>query len=213
MGYMLSEKTMRIIVTAGGTREYIDPVRFISNASTGKMGYAIAKAAAEAGHSVTLITAPVSLEKPKGVEVIDVVTSSDMFEAVKSVFNRTDCLIMAAAVSDYRPVKTSAKKIKKHQSDLTITLEPTTDIIKWAGENKSEQIIVGFALEDTDLLKNAEAKMKAKNMDMIVANSPAAISSDTSQVHIKIRCSDWISLPEADKSATAAKIIEMLERI
>ncbi len=202
---------MKIIVTAGGTREYIDPVRFISNASTGKMGYAIANAAAAAGHNVTLITAPTCLEKPAGVKIVDVVTSSDMFEAVKAAFDDADCLIMAAAVSDYRPQTVSDKKIKKSQSQLTIALEPTADIIKWAGENKSRQIIVGFALEDTDLLKNAEAKMRAKNMDMIVANSPAAISRDASQVHIKTRGTAWISLPEADKSTTAKKIIEMVE--
>ena len=205
------KNAMKIVITAGGTREYIDPVRFISNASTGKMGYALVKAAAAAGHNVTLITAPRGLEKPAGVEVVDVVTSCDMFEAVKAAFGCADCLIMAAAVSDYRPQTVADKKIKKAQSQLTITLEPTIDIIKWAGENKSRQIIVGFALEDTDLLKNAEAKMRAKNMDIIVANSPEAISADASQVYIKTRGNDWISLPQADKHATAKRIIEMIE--
>ncbi len=204
---------MKIVVTAGGTREYIDPVRFISNASTGKMGYAIAVAAAKAGHSVILITAPTGLTKPAGVKVVDVVTSGDMFDAVKAKFATADCLIMAAAVSDYKPQITSGKKIKKAQTQLTITLEPTADIIKWAGENKTRQIIVGFALEDTDLLENAQAKMQAKNMDMIVANSPAAISSDTSEVYVKIKGSEWIRFPESDKSATAQKIIEMVEAV
>lgn len=205
--------TMKILVTAGGTREYIDPVRFISNASTGKMGYAIAAAAAAAGHEVTMISAPTWLEKPLNVKTIDVVTSNDMYEAVKSLFNDVDCLIMAAAVSDYRPAATSTKKIKKHQSNLNIILEPTTDIIRWAGENKKSQIIVGFALEDTDLLTNAEAKMKAKNMDMIVANTPAAISADTSRVHIKVRGKDWVSMAETNKSQTAKSIIAMIEAI
>ncbi|MFI4913295.1 MAG: phosphopantothenoylcysteine decarboxylase [Sedimentisphaeraceae bacterium JB056] len=204
---------MRILVTAGGTREYIDPVRFISNASTGKMGYAIAQAALEAGHDVTLISAPVSLAVPQGADVIDVITSEDMFEAVKANINNFDCLIMAAAVSDYRPKISSDKKIKKEQAELTIELEPTTDILKWVGEHKRKQIIVGFALEDTNLLENAQSKMTAKKMDMIVANSPAAISADSSQVHIKIASEDWQTIPTTTKNITAAAIIKIIEGI
>ena len=204
---------MRILVTAGGTREYIDPVRFISNASTGKMGYAIAQAALEAGHDVTLISAPVSLAVPQGADVIDVITSEDMFEAVKANINNFDCLIMAAAVSDYRPKISSDKKIKKEQAELTIELEPTTDILKWVGEHKRKQIIVGFALEDTNLLENAQSKMTAKKMDMIVANSPAAISADSSQVHIKIAGEDWQTIPTTTKNITAAAIIKIIEGI
>jgi phosphopantothenoylcysteine synthetase/decarboxylase len=203
---------MKIIVTAGGTREYIDPVRFISNASTGKMGYAIAEAAVAAGHDVTLITAPAAIEPPKNAKIVSVVTSSDMFEAVKQNFHSADCLIMSAAVSDYRPKKSSDKKIKKAQAQLTIELEPTVDIIKWAGENKNRQIIVGFALEDENLLENAAGKMAAKNMDIIVANSPAAISAESSQVHIKISGGDWLTLPHSGKNETAVFLIEKIEQ-
>jgi phosphopantothenoylcysteine decarboxylase / phosphopantothenate---cysteine ligase len=203
---------MKIIVTAGGTREYIDPVRFISNASTGKMGYAIAAAALAGGHEVTLISAAVAVEPPDGAEVVAVVTADDMFEAVKRRFADTDCLIMAAAVSDYRPKAASDKKIKKSQAQLTIELEPTTDILKWAGENKKGQMIVGFALEDENLLENAGSKMAAKNMDMIVANSPAAISAESSQVHLRLIGGDWLALPHRSKTETAACIIKRIEQ-
>lgn len=204
---------MNILITAGGTREYIDPVRFISNASTGKMGYALASAAVAGGHCVTLISAPVAIEPPDGVKIIDVVTSEDMFEAVQDAFAQTDCLIMAAAVSDYRPKSQSNKKIKKADTELTITLEPTTDIIKWAGQHKQKQTIVGFALEDTNLLENAESKMTAKNMNMIVANSPAAISADSSEIHIKVAGEDWQTLPASAKNDTAILIIKKLEEL
>ena len=204
---------MNIVITAGGTREYIDPVRFISNASTGKMGYSLAQAAIDAGNSVVLISAPVSLQAPIGARLVNVVSSADMFEAVKAAFADADCLIMAAAVSDYRPKKPSAKKIKKTQTTLTLDLEPTTDIIKWAGANKDGRTIVGFALEDTDLLANAEKKMKAKNMDMIVANSPEAISSNSSVVHILAQGEKWQTLPAAEKPITAKIIIEAIENV
>ena len=129
---------MNFLITAGGTREYIDPVRFISNASSGKMGYALAAAAINAGHSVTLITAPTNLLPPKGAKTVAVETSAEMFAAVKKYFAKCDCLIMAAAVSDYAPVKTSKTKIKKSDTVLTIKLKPTTDILKWAGQHKKK---------------------------------------------------------------------------
>ena len=204
---------MKIVITAGGTREYIDPVRFISNASTGKMGYALAQAAIDAGNSVVLISAPVGLQPPIGIKLINVVSSEDMFEAVKEAFADADCLVMAAAVSDYRPKNPSDVKIKKAQTPLTLHLEPTTDIIKWAGENKAGRIIVGFALEDTDLFANAGNKMKAKNMDMIVANSPEAISSNISAVHLLVKGQKWQSVPASQKSITAEIIIEKIEEI
>ena len=204
---------MRILISAGGTREYIDPVRFISNASTGKMGYAIAMAAQEAGHDVVLISAPVSMEKPIGVEVVDVVSAADMFEAVSERFDECDCLIMAAAVSDYTVAQTSATKIKKNEEKLTIELRPTIDILKWAGGHKRNQIIVGFALEDQNLLDNAQDKMILKNMDMIVANTPAAISANNSEVHIRTTDSGWMHYPLADKNQTAKRIVELVEQI
>ena len=204
---------MRILITAGGTREYIDPVRYISNASTGKMGYAIARAAIKADHDVTLITCPTSLRKPKDAMIVDVVSASDMFKAVKSNFDDCDCLIMAAAVSDYTIAKPSRTKIKKKNADLTIDLKPTTDILKWAGRNKKKRIIVGFALEDTDLKQHAGKKLKEKYLDMIVANSPAAIGSQKSSVYIKTFADDWKVFSQADKNTTAKRIIRMVEKI
>ena len=147
------------MITAGGTREYIDPVRFISNASSGKMGLALAKAAKKAGHKVTLISAVKDLK----FKAINVETAEQMFDAVKKYFNKCNCLIMAAAVSDYKPQKISKTKIKRTDKNLIIKLKPTIDILKWAGKNKKKnQIVVGFALEDKNLRKNAERKLKDK---------------------------------------------------
>ena len=204
---------LHFIITAGGTREYIDPVRFISNASSGQMGYALAWAALDAGHRVTLITAPTNMEVPKGVKTIKVQTSAEMFETVKGCFDKCDCLIMAAAVSDYRPVRRSKTKIKKEKAELTIRLKPTKDILKWAGCNRKHQKVIGFALEDKALRKNAERKLKEKNLDMIVANSTAAIGAKKSQVQIKAAGSKWIILPVATKRTTAKKIINLIKSL
>jgi phosphopantothenoylcysteine decarboxylase/phosphopantothenate--cysteine ligase len=134
---------MRILITAGGTREYIDPVRFISNASSGRMGYALARAALKADHEVTLITAPAALKPPAGVQVIRVESAAEMFQAVKAEFSRCECLIMAAAVSDYTPVRPSKTKLKKQVNKLTLELKPTQDILKWAGKHKAAARALG----------------------------------------------------------------------
>ncbi|MCF7956368.1 MAG: phosphopantothenoylcysteine decarboxylase [Phycisphaerae bacterium] len=203
---------MNILITAGGTREYIDPVRFISNASTGKMGYALARAAIKAGHNVTLITAPTTLRRPAAAKVIEVETSAEMFKAVKKHFLKSDCLIMSAAVSDYKPEKTSTVKIKKSDTELTIKLKPTQDILKWAGRNKSKgQFIAGFALEDKSLKHNAESKLKSKNLDMIIANAPTAIAAEKSTVYIKTAKADWLELQDMKKEKTAATIIRLID--
>ena len=204
---------MNILVTAGGTREYIDPVRFISNASTGKMGYALTRAAIKAGHRVTLITAPTALRKPAAAKIVDVETSAEMFKAVKGHFRQSDCLIMSAAVSDYKPEKTSRTKIKKSDAELTIKLVPTQDILKWAGRNKTKsQFIAGFALEDKSLKQNAEAKLKQKNLDMIIANAPTAIASENSTVYIKTPNTNWLELKDMKKEKTAARIIRFINK-
>ncbi len=202
---------MRILVTAGGTREYIDPVRFISNASTGKMGYAIARTAAARGHIVTLITAPTAMKTPSHVDTVNVVTSREMFDAVKDNFDQCDCLIMAAAVSDYAPVRTSKKKMKKSASDLTVKLKPTSDILAWAGKNKKGRIVVGFALEDEKLLERAEQKLTDKNLDMIVANSLSSIGTDAATVHIKAIDRGWLTIRDTPKRKIATKIIGQVE--
>jgi phosphopantothenoylcysteine synthetase/decarboxylase len=210
---------MRFLITAGGTREYIDPVRFISNASSGRMGYALAQAAMRAGHKVTLVTAPVAQQMPGGAKIIKIVSAKEMFEAVRKDFPTCDCLIMAAAVSDYTPVKPSKTKVKKAAKTLTIKLKPTVDILKWAGQrkfkikNQKSKIVVGFALEDRNIRRNAERKLREKNLDMIIANSPAAIGADKSSVQLKTACCGWVKFENASKIKTAQKIIRRIEKL
>jgi phosphopantothenoylcysteine decarboxylase/phosphopantothenate--cysteine ligase len=210
---------MRILITAGGTREYIDPVRFISNASSGRMGYALARAALKAGHEVTLVTAPTALKTPAGAEIVCVQTAAEMFEAVKEHFPKCDCLIMAAAVSDYTPVRPSKTKLKKQSGRLTLELKPTPDILKWAGRQRrvgnahhKPKVVVGFALEDRDLHANAERKMREKRLDMIVANAPGAIGTEASTVHVKAAGSDWIEIGHTRKARSAYRIIRLVEK-
>ena len=204
---------MRFLITAGGTREYIDPVRFITNASSGRMGYALARAAQKAGHKVTLIATPVAQQPPRVAKIVKVETAAQMFEAVKKHFPRCDCLIMAAAVADYTPIKQAKSKIKKTNKPLTIKLKPTVDILKWAGMHKKKnQVVVGFALEDRAVRTRAEKKLKEKNLDMIIANTPAAIGADKSTVHIKTTSSSWINIENASKTTIAGRIIQRLEK-
>ena len=205
---------MRILITAGGTREYIDPVRFISNASSGRMGYALVRAALRAGHKVILITAPTTQRLPSGAKVVEAETAARMFEAVKKNFEMCDCLIMAAAVSDYTPARTAKTKIKKSNQSLALRLKPTTDILKWAGKHKRKnQIVVGFALEDKNLRKNAEIKLKEKNLDMIITNTSAAIGAGKSTVQIKTPDRKWLKLQQASKTRIAQKIISLVQTV
>lgn len=201
---------MHFLITSGPTREYIDPVRFISNASSGKMGCALVKAATAAGHKVTLITT-IDRPVPDKVKTVKVESTVDMFEAVKKHFNKCDCLIMVAAVADYAPVKPAKTKIKKSARPLTIKLKPTVDILKWAGKNKKKgQIVVGFALEDKAIRASAEKKLKEKNLDMIIANTPAAITADKTTVQIKAVGGKWIQIAQATKTIVARKIIQLI---
>lgn len=210
----MTKKKLNILITAGGTREYIDPVRYISNASTGRMGYALARAAIKAGHKITLVTAPVSIRPPKQVKIVNVETAKEMFEAVKGNFEKCDCLIMAAAVSDYTPAKRSKAKVKKEQTKLFIKLKPTKDILAWAGRNKAQsQTVVGFALEDKDLEKNAEKKLIGKKLDMIVANAPSAIGAEKSTVYIKVIKGKWQRIARSNKIIIAHRIIQIAEDI
>jgi len=205
---------MRILITAGGTREYIDPVRFISNASSGKMGYALARAALKAGHKITLITTPTAQKPPSTAKLVKVETAAQMFEAVKKHLEPCDCLIMAAAVADYTPFRPAKTKIKKTGNSMTIKLKPTPDILKWVtGHKKETQIVAGFALEDKAVRTRAEKKLKDKNLDMIVANSTAAIGAEKSKVQIKFPDSSWIKLENSTKFATANKIIRLIEKL
>lgn len=211
---------MRLLITAGGTREYLDSVRFISNASSGRMGYALAEAAVRGGHEVTLVSAPAAVEAPKGVKLIKVESAGEMFAAVKKYFNWCDCLIMAAAVSDWTPVKRAKKKIKKTGKSITIKLKPTADILKWAGREiknqisniKNKKLLVGFALEDKNLRANAEKKMRAKGLDVIIANEPAAIGAERSEVQIKTVSSRWKKML-GSKRVIAEKVTSLIEGI
>jgi phosphopantothenoylcysteine decarboxylase / phosphopantothenate---cysteine ligase len=206
-------RKLQFLITAGGTREYIDPVRFISNASSGKMGYCLARSALLAGHNVTLITAPTNLNAPKEAGVVEVKSARDMFKAVKDKFGGCDCLIMTAAVSDYTPAQLARHKMKKSPGVITLKLKPTQDILKWAGTNKKQnQIVIGFALEDRNIKKGAERKMREKNLDMIIANTPAAISSERCEVWIKKAGQEWRRFADAPKKRVANRLIRMIEQ-
>ena len=204
---------MQILITAGGTREYIDPVRFISNASSGRMGYALAGAAIKLGHKVTLISAS-GLQPPVGIDFVGVDSAAEMFKAVKKYFPKCNCLLMAAAVADYTPDRTAKAKIKKSGKHLTLKLKPTRDILQWAGQHKKKnQFVVGFSLDNKNLQSRAEKKMKQKKLDMIIANTPAAIGAEKSTVQIKTLNSPWLKIENAAKAAIAGKIIALIEKI
>ena len=206
-------RKFQFLITAGGTREYIDPVRFISNASTGKMGYELARSALLAGNNVTLITAPTNLNAPRQADVVKVESARDMFEAVKDKFGGCDCLIMTAAVSDYTPVKPARFKMKKSPGVVTLKLKPTQDILKWAGTHKKRnQVVIGFALEDRDIKTGAERKLRDKKLDMIIANTPAAIGSERCEVWIKKAGQEWRRFAEAPKKHVASRLIRMIEQ-
>ena len=179
----------KVLITAGPTLEKIDPVRFISNHSTGKMGYAIAKRAMLRGADVTLVSGPVALDPVPFVKMVPVTTAQDMFEAVSGGFPEQDILVKAAAVADYRPSNVSDEKVKKRDGDMAIALERTTDILGYVGEHKKpEQIICGFSMETQNMLENSRKKLKKKHLDMIVANNlkeqGAGFGTDTNRVTI-----------------------------
>jgi len=198
-----------IVVTAGGTHEPIDPVRYISNRSSGKMGYALVEAARDRGAKVTLVTAPISLAEPVGVDVVKVGTAQEMRQAVVKVTPQADALIMAAAVSDYRPIKAAKDKIKKREAGLTLELECTPDIL---GSVKGNFIKVGFAAESNNLVKNAKQKLQQKGLDFIVANditaSDSGFGADTNRVTIIDREGKVDSLPLMPKREVADKVLD-----
>ncbi|MBQ9142583.1 MAG: bifunctional phosphopantothenoylcysteine decarboxylase/phosphopantothenate--cysteine ligase CoaBC [Lachnospiraceae bacterium] len=161
----------KVLVTAGPTQERIDPVRFISNHSSGKMGYAIAKNCMLRGASVTLVTGKTAIEPPKFVKVIPITSAKEMFDAVVEHYEEQDIVIKAAAVADYRPKNPAEEKVKKKDGELSIELERTEDILKYLGEHKTKQFLCGFSMETENMLENSKAKLEKKNLDMIVANN------------------------------------------
>ena len=210
-------KGKKILVTAGPTREAIDPVRYITNHSTGKMGYAIAKTASLRGADVTLVSGPAEVEPPMFVNFVPVVTAKDMFEAVTSRSDEMDAVIKAAAVADYRPKFVNTEKTKKKDGDMAIELERTDDILKWLGEHKKDsQFLCGFSMETEHMLENSRAKLKKKNLDMIVANNlkvaGAGFGTDTNVVTM-IRENREIELPIMSKEEVAGAILDEIFEI
>ena len=204
---------MNILVTAGPTREWIDRVRFISNPSTGLMGHAVARAAADAGHAVTLIRGPVALPAPPRVETTEVVTAEEMRSAVLAAFPAADCVIMAAAVADYRPAHARPDKHKKQVGEWSLPLVRTPDILAELGRIKTHQRLIGFALEVQQPLENALRKLREKHLDAIVLNDPAAFGSETSAVEILTRQGDRIRLAHSPKREIAEHIVALAERL
>lgn len=202
----------KVVVTAGPTREHIDPVRFISNPSSGKMGFAMAEAAQKLGADVTLIHGPVNLSKPNGINTIEIKSTAELFEEVQNHAD-ADVVIMAAAVSDFRPKKYHDQKVKKDNSESNIELERTQDILAWLGDHKKNgQILIGFAMETENLIENATKKLKAKNSDWIVANSlndqDSGFAVDTNKVHVFGK--DQSFEFEGSKKAIARQILDVV---
>ncbi|AFV11641.1 coenzyme A biosynthesis bifunctional protein [Thermacetogenium phaeum DSM 12270] len=208
---------IHVLVTAGPTREPLDAVRFLSNYSSGKMGYALAEEAKERGARVTLISGPTKLEPPQGVNLISVQTAEEMFNAVKENFAAADVVIKAAAVADFRPRWVTSGKIKKESADLLLELERTPDILAYLGQNKSNQILVGFAAETEDLLVNAREKLARKNLDMIVANDlteeGAGFDVDTNVATILFPEGEAVELPRLTKKELAGVILDQVAKL
>jgi len=210
----LTEKN--ILVTAGPTHEYMDPVRFISNPSSGKMGYAVARAAVRRGANVTLISGPVNLVPPVGVRVVPVTSASDMHDAVLREFKMADALVKAAAVADFRPVQASTQKLKKEQI-TSFEIEKNPDILHAVCQNKGDKVVVGFCMETQDVLENAQRKLLAKGADLIVANSVAqgdsAFASDNNNVLILGKNGEQITSGPQSKEQIADLILDQVVKL
>jgi phosphopantothenoylcysteine decarboxylase/phosphopantothenate--cysteine ligase len=203
---------VKMLVTAGPTREEIDPVRYLSNYSSGKMGYAIAAVAAARGAQVTLISGPVSLAPPVGVDLVGVTSALEMQQALAERFDATDVVIKAAAVADYRPAQRAGQKIKKHEAALNLQLEKNPDLLAELGQSKTRQLLIGFAAETENLLENATTKLRKKNLDLIVANNVSAPGSafggDTNQVKFLFADGHIEELPLLTKDQVAHQLLD-----
>jgi phosphopantothenoylcysteine decarboxylase/phosphopantothenate--cysteine ligase len=199
----------RIVVSAAGTREAIDPVRFLGNRSSGKMGYALAEAARDRGASITLISAPTEVARPAGMRVVDVESAAEMLDAVRRASDGADALIMAAAVADYRPEATTTGKLKKGTEDLVLQLVRTEDILDLV---RDVPVRVGFAAETDDLVPNAQGKLRAKALDLVVANAvggaDSALGADTSQAVLIHASGEREELPRLAKRELADRILD-----
>ena len=206
---------MRILITAGPTREPLDPARFLSNRSSGKMGYALARVAARRGHVVTLISGPVALRPPAKVSFVGVMTADEMLAVVKLHLSNSDALIMAAAVADWRPRRVRAQKIKKTKGPQVLRLEPTPDILKQLRSKKGRRVFIGFAAETERILSGARRKLAGKGLDLIVANDvsrpDAGFDVDTNRVMLLAASGRVQALPLMTKMKVAARILDWLE--
>ena len=207
-------KGKKILVTAGPTQEAIDPVRYITNHSSGKMGYAIAKTAMLRGADVTLVSGCTAIEPPMFVNLAPVVTAKDMYEAVTSISNEQDIIIKAAAVADYRPANVSDEKVKKREGQMSIELERTDDILKYLGEHKpTGQFLCGFSMETQNVIENSRAKLVKKNLDMVAANNVkvkgAGFQGDTNVLTLITR-EEEISLPLMTKEGAAGRLLDKI---
>ena len=210
-------KGKKVLITAGPTQESIDPVRYITNHSSGKMGYAIAKMARLRGADVTLVSGPVNIKPFTGIELVPVKSANDMFQAVTSRSSETDIIIMCSAVADYTPVSYSEQKVKKHDGELSIELTRTKDILGYLGEHKHDgQILVGFSMETENLIENSRAKLTKKNVNLICANSISdgntGFAVDTNKVTL-ISNDEIKELPLCSKEDTADKILDYIATI
>jgi phosphopantothenoylcysteine decarboxylase/phosphopantothenate--cysteine ligase len=203
---------IRLLVTAGATREAVDPVRFFTNHSSGKMGYAIAEAAAKRGAAVTLVSGKTNLTPPAGVEFVEVISAEDMYQEVISRYEKMDVVVKSAAVADYRPKRVHNQKMKKQPGDMVLELERTRDILAELGKRKTHQILVGFAAETENVEANARGKLERKNADMIVANnvtqSGAGFGTDTNIVTIYQKDGASMELPQMSKAEIADRLLD-----
>jgi len=202
---------LKVLVTAGPTVEDIDPVRFLSNRSSGKMGYAVAEAAIRRGAEVYLVSGPTALKAPSGVKLTGVRSAAQMKDAVLELYPSMDIVVKAAAVGDYRPAETAAQKIKKSGDGMVLQLVRTDDILEILGREKRSQVLVGFAAETERLLESAQSKLKRKNLDLLVANdvSLGVFGSDSSSVHILNRTGETVILENQSKLAIAHRILDL----
>ncbi|HEV3394187.1 MAG TPA: phosphopantothenoylcysteine decarboxylase [Chthoniobacterales bacterium] len=202
---------MRFLITAGPTREPIDPVRYISNRSSGKMGYAIAEAAIEAGHEVVLISGPVDVDRPRGVAVIPISTSDEMFDAVRRHTSRCDILVMCAAVADYKSAKVAKNKIKKRGENISLELVPTRDILASLPKDR-QYLVVGFAAETENVENNAQKKLREKNCDIVVANDARiGMESDENEVTILFRDGEMKRISRDSKRIISRDLVKVFE--
>ena len=201
---------MKVLLTAGPTREYLDDVRYLSNASSGRMGYALAEAARDIGWEVVLVTGPVELDPPPGIGLVQVLTTSEMRSACEEIFPECDGVIATAAVCDYRPKERVAGKISKTGGAVTIEMIETDDVLAGLGQNKEDRWVVGFALEAQNPRENALQKLRRKNCDLIVLNAPSAIGSDDNNVEIIDGSEETIAQLSGSKSQVARELVAII---